>query len=55
MTEGEINKCAGTLIKPDKNKTQAQCKYPMSDEAKAVVKTFLLMVYKAFDRQTKIL
>jgi len=55
ITEIEIKTYATSLKKPEKNKPQEKCKWPLEDKAKDFIITFLAMIYKAFDRKTKIL
>lgn len=55
LTEDQITEIVKGFKKPEKNKKKEQLKNDLDGNTQVFITTFLSMVYKAFDRETKLL
>ena len=55
LTEDNITAIVKGFKKPEKNKKKEQLKNDLDGNTQVFITTFLCMVYKAFDRETKLL
>ncbi len=55
LTEDIITEVVKGFKKPEKNKKKEQLKNDLDGNTQVIITTFLCMVYKAFDRETKLL